>query len=409
MLERQRDKLRRLLAALIAANVFYGRKLVQTGINEPTEDAFRRLPPTTKHELLADQEVSPPYGTNLTYPLERYVRLHQTSGTKGTPLRWLDTQESWDWMLGCWRRIFALTGVKPGDRLFFPFSFGPFLGFWTAFEAATRLGCLCIAAGGMSTKARLRLLVDNEARVMLCTPTYALHLAEAAAQEGIAIRGALNTIIVAGEPGGSIPATRERIEEAWGARLFDHSGMTEVGPMTIGCVNRRGCLHVLEEDYLAETLDPNSLQPTPEGEIGELCVTNLGRIASPVLRYRTGDLVRVSTQPCPCGLPYLTLEGGILGRVDDMIAIRGNNFFPSALENVLRRFPEIGEYQVRVDTSSPLAELRVEIETSGHDEALPARVRQTIRDELFFRADVTLATPGSLPRYEMKAKRVIVQ
>lgn len=410
LLRGQQARLARLIDLVIPANRFLTEKMTRAGLSltDLKNQGFQRLPPTTKQELVADQEHAPPYGTNLTFPLENYTRLHQTSGTHGKPLRWLDTPESWDWMLGCWRQIFAIVGVKKGDRLFFPFSFGPFLGFWTAFEAAGRLGCLCLAAGGMSSAARLRMLLENQASVMLCTPTYALHLAQVAQEEKVAIKGCLDKVIVAGEPGGSIPATRQLIEEAWGARLFDHSGMTEAGPMTIECPLRPGSLHVLEEDYLVEVMDPATGEAGAIGAVGELWVTNLGRLGSPLLRYRTGDLVRPVASPCPCGLPYAALEGGILGRTDDMIAIRGNNFYPSALENVLRRFAEVVEYRVRVDKTSPLAELRLEVEATPEcGGGLVEKVVRAIRDELFFRAEVTLVSPGTLPRFEMKARRVI--
>ncbi len=366
---------------------------------------LERLPLTTKDELIADQERQPPYGTNLTEPREAYTRLHQTSGTKGKPLRWLDTPESWECMLGCWRQVYALAGVGRGDRVFFPFSFGPFLGFWTAFDAATSIGCLAIPAGGLSTGARLNLLFENEATVICCTPTYALHLAQAARDANIDLpgRSKVRTLIVAGEPGGSIPATRARIEDAWHARVIDHTGLTEVGPLATECRERPGELDVLEGDFIVEIRDPATLAPTAEGEIGELIVTNLGRRARPLIRYRTGDLVR----PHWPAEGFLRLMGGVLGRVDDMIPLRGNNFYPSSLEAVLRRFSEVVEYQVEVDTSSPLAELRIDVEPSANvGEGLAERIVRAIRDELLFRAEVTLVAAGQLPRFEMKALRV---
>jgi phenylacetate-CoA ligase len=366
---------------------------------------LQRLPTTTKAELIADQEREPPYGTNLTEERSAYVRFHQTSGTKAKPLRWLDTAQSWDWLCGCWRQIFAAAGVRKGDRVFFPFSFGPFLGFWTAFDAAGSIGCLAIPAGGLSTGARLNLLIESQATAVCCTPTYALHLAAAAREANIdlAAQSQARTIIVAGEPGGSIPATRTRIEHAWNARVIDHSGLTEVGPMATEFVDRPGALEVLENDFIAEVRDPDSLSPTQSGEIGELIVTNLGRGASPLIRYRTGDLVR-PTWPME---GFLRLEGGVLGRVDDMIPIRGNNFYPSSLEAVLRKFPEVMEYQVEVDTTSPLAELRIDVEpTLAAAAGLEKRIAAAVRDELFFRAEVTIVEPKSLPRFEMKAMRV---
>src|SRR5262249_11534361 len=186
--------------------------------DQRTAHDLQRLPLTTKSEILADQAAQPPHGTNLTCDLGRYSRLHQTSGTTGTPLRWLDTPESWDLILENWRQLFGLMGLRRDDRLFFPFSFGPFLGFWAAFEGANRLGNLCLAAGGMSSAARLRLLMENQATVVCCTPTYALRLAEVAAEQKIELSsGLVRAVLVAGEPGGNIPATRRRIETAWGA------------------------------------------------------------------------------------------------------------------------------------------------------------------------------------------------
>lgn len=405
---RQTERVGELIAELWRRNRFWQSKWRAAGLDPfviRSLDDFRRLPLTTKAELIADQEREPPYGTNLTEERSEYVRFHQTSGTKGRPLRWLDTAQSWDWLCGCWRQIFAAAGVDQGDRVFFPFSFGPFLGFWSAFDAATSIGCLAIPAGGLSTGARLALLLESQATALCCTPTYALHLAQTASESGIDLnpRSQVHTIIVAGEPGGSIPATRLRIEDAWNARVIDHTGLTEVGPLATEFRDRPGFLGVLESDFIAEIRDPATMEPTKPGEVGELIVTNLGRGGSPLIRYRTGDLVR----PIWPASGFLQLQGGVLGRVDDMIPIRGNNFYPSSLEAVLRKFPEIVEYQVEVDTTSPLAELRISVEaTPGSSRELPKRIAAAVRDELFFRAEVALVASGSLPRFEMKAMRV---
>lgn len=408
----QQKRLQHLLGNIFPGNRFFARKFADAGLNPAALHNFAnwpQVPLTTKAELLADQENNPPYGQVLTYPLEHYCRLHQTSGSTGRPLRWLDTRENWEWMLGCWAQIFRFAGITAADRLFFAFSFGPFLGFWTAFEAANRLGCLCLPGGGLSSVARLRLLLDNQATVLLCTPTYALRLAEVAREQGISLAkpgNEVRALIVAGEPGGSIPATRARIEEAWQARVFDHAGLTEVGPLAIECREQPGGLHILEADYWAEVIDPETGQPVSPGEVGELVVTNLGRWGSPLLRYRTGDLVRVDPKPCSCGRTFRRLDGGILGRTDDMIHLRGNNFYPSALEGVIRRFTEVAEFRVEIDQSGPLANLRIEVELVGPPDNLAERIGQAIHDELLFRADVVAVPPGSLPRFEMKAKRV---
>lgn len=413
--ELQCERLRAMLAEMLPRNLFYAEKFAAAGVTAASVHALAdlpRLPFTTKTELVADQEAHPPYGRDLTYPLTDYRRMHQTSGTSGRPLRWLDTVDSWDWLLDCWDTIFRVVGVRREDRLFFPFSFGPFLGFWTAFDAAARQGNLCLPGGGMSSKARLRFLLENEVTGVLCTPTYALHLAETARAEKIDLAAsAVRYLIVAGEPGGSIPATRIHIESAWGARLFDHNGLTEVGAVGIECVENPAGLHLLETEYIVEVIDPATAQPVGPEQVGELALTNLGRWGSPLIRYRTGDLVRVDSKPCPCGRTFARLEGGILGRCDDMIHLRGNNLYPSALEAVIRRFPEVAEYRVEVDQSSPLALLRVQVEPAevraGVD--LAERIRRAIRDELLFRAEVTEVAPGSLPRFEMKARRVEIR
>ena len=393
-----------------AKNPFYGRKL--GGLQfDASSDPLDRLPFTTRAELEADQAANPPYGTNLTYPVGTYSRYCQTSGTGGRPMRWLDTPQSWDWVIRCWGIIFRAAGVGPGDRLMFPFSFGPFLGFWGAFDSSVAHGFLSIPAGGMSTIARLRMALDNQVTVICCTPTYALRMAEVARQEGIDLAGSkVRAIIVAGEPGGSIPGTRRAIETAWGARVFDHTGMTEIGPMSFECEPAPLGVHVIESEYIAEVIDPRTLQSLPEGEVGELVLTNLGRRGSPLVRYRTGDQVRLTRGRCKCGRCFARLEMGILGRVDEMFIVRGNNVFPTAVEAVVRRFPEVAEFRLTVMENGALTEARLEIEPAGEiasPAALCKRIARQVQASLSFRADVQAVPPGSLPRFEMKARRFV--
>jgi phenylacetate-CoA ligase len=398
------DPLRELLSRVLPSNRFYAAKFA--GI-DPRHAELSQLPFTTKAELIADQQANPPYGTALTFERSRYSRMHQTSGTTtGQPLRWLDTPESWNWMLGCWRRIFTLVGLRRDDRLFFPFSFGPFLGFWTAFESAVREGYFCLPGGSMSSSARLRFLLDHSATVVFCTPTYALHLAEVAARDRIPLaQSPVRLLIVAGEPGGNISVTRARIEKSWGARVIDHSGMTEIGPVAVEPIDRPGGLLVLDDFYLAEAIDPPSGKPAAAGELGELVLTNLGRTGSPLIRYRTGDLVRAEIGPGN----RCWLAGGILGRVDDMIHLRGNNVYPAAVEAIIRRCPEVAEYRLLMDETAALADLRIEIECvpSADPSIVVDRISKALRDELLFRAEVTSVPSGSLPRFEMKAQRLV--
>lgn len=413
--DRQLAALRALLGLLLRQNAFYGPRLRDAGLDEKVAslDVFReRMPFTTKAELVDDQLRHAPYGSNLSYPLASYTRLHQTSGTSGQPLRWLDTPESWEWMVDAWTRVFAHCEVGPGDRVFFPFSFGPFLGFWTAFEAAGKRGALALPGGGLSTLARLRMLLDNEATVLCCTPTYALRLAESAAGEGfdLAAHSPVRKVIVAGEPGGGVAGVRQRLMQAWGgAEILDHHGMTEVGPVSYP--NRRlpGILHIIEDHYLAEILDRETLMPVGPGEIGELVLTTLGRAGSPLLRYRTGDLVRRARHTAAeLGSPDLALDGGILARSDDMVVVRGVNLYPSAVDQVVRALPDIAEYQVELYQDRAMTEVRLRVEPMPNVDD-PVRLAQRLEDALRtafqLRIPVDLAPPDSLPRFELKARR----
>lgn len=401
----QRGKLEAMLKVVCATNPFYRAKLE----GESIED----FPFTTRAELERDQLDHPPYGTNLTYPLDRYCRYHQTSGSGGRPMRWLDTDGSWNWFKRLWAVIYSAAGVTPRDRIIFPFSFGPFVGFWAAFDGGVALGNICIPAGGLSTVARLRMMLDNDATVVCCTPTYALRMAEVARENGLdLVNSKVRALIVAGEAGGSIPEVRAAIESAWGARVFDHTGMTEIGALSFECHENRGTgVHVIESEFIAEVIDPNTLKPVAEGETGELVLTNLGRWGSPLIRYRTGDLVRMTRGQCACGRWFARLDGGILGRIDDMFIVRGNNVFPTAVEAVVRRFPEVAEFRCEVTNAGSLAQVRLEIEPQpgvADGMELCGRVGRAMQGALSFRPDVVAVPIGTLPRFEMKASRFVM-
>lgn len=421
----QSRRLSALLDAIRADNAFYAGRLPTDlpglGPEPDLPAAIRSIPLTTRADIERDQREHPPYGSNLTYPLERYTRMHQTSGSTGTPVRWLDTPESWTWWKRCWDTVYAAAGVTSADRLVFPFSFGPFIGFWSAFEAAVDRGCLVLPAGGMSTSARLRYILDNRVTVVCCTPTYALHMADTAGRERIDLGGGgVRLLIVAGEPGGGVPATRARIETAWGARLIDHAGMTEVGAWGFEPIEAPAVMHVNEAEFIAEVIDPQTLQPVPDGEQGELVLTNLGRLGSPLIRYRTGDLVRLTraapgerdgARETPWWSACARLAGGILGRADELLFVRGNNVFPAAIEGILRTFEQVVEFRLAVERANGLSDLLIEIEpraeTTGRAaDTLAGAVTAAIRDRLHFRPIVRVVPVGTLPRFEMKARRV---
>jgi phenylacetate-CoA ligase len=407
----QRRKLGAMLARLRADNAFYRRKFEGIAFDAARDD-LGILPLTTRAELEQDQADHPPFGSDLTCPVTDYVRLCQTSGSSGgRPMRWLDTPQGWDWCKRCWSIVYTAAGVTRSDRLFFPFSFGPFLGFWSGFDAAGLLGALAIPGGGMSTTARLRLILDLGVTVVCCTPTYAQRMAEVAEHEKLDIASsAVRLMIVAGEPGGSVPEIRSRIESAWSARVFDHSGMTEIGPLGFECPDHPGSVHLIESECIAEAIDPQTLRPMPDGEVGELVITNLGRTGSPVVRYRTGDQVRFTRDRCSCGRSFALARGGILGRTDDMICVRGINVFPSALEAIIGRIRHVAEFRIEAYDLGSLTQLAVDIEpvpVAANDPGLAFRVEQVIQDTLSLRAEVRLVPPGTLPRFEMKARRFI--
>ena len=398
----QLEKLRALLAEMIPGNRFQAARLAAAGVDAGVASLAEfaaRMPFTTKAELVADQAANPPHGSNLTFPIERYSRFCQTSGTTAQPLVILDTAESWEWLLGNWAHIYRAAGLVAGDRIYFAFSFGPFLGFWTAFEAAAKLGFLCLPGGGLGSAARLRALIEQRATVLCCTPTYALHLAEVAGAERIDLaKSAVRKIIVAGEPGGSVPEVRAKIGAAWnGARVIDHYGMTEVGPVAFQDADSEGVLRVIEDSYFAEVIEPGSGTAVAPGEVGELVLTTLGRTACPLLRYRTGDLVRRIA-----GEPGFALEGGIIGRADDMVVVRGVNLYPSAVDAVVRAVPGIVEYRVEVSRRGALTEVALKIE--GED-AAAAELAAALMSAFSLRIPVTRVARGTLPRFEMKAQR----
>ena len=403
----QLKKFQLMLERVLATNTFYQDKLKQAGITEfqdiRTLEDLQKLPFTVKKELSANQAAHPPYGTNMTFPRKEYTRIHQTSGTTGEPLRCLDTDESWKWWAHCWGAVYKAAGVTAEDRVFFAFSFGPFIGFWSAYAGAQLVGALAIPGGGMSSLQRVRAILVNDVSILVCTPTYAMHLAEVAEQEGIDLKKSnVRITIHAGEPGASLPAAKQRIEKAWGAKCYDHAGATEIGAWGYECQAQAG-VHLNEGEFICEVVDPVSGKPAQEGE---LILTNLGRSGMPVIRYRTGDQVKLQTTPCECGRAFYRLEGGVIGRVDDALIIRGINVFPSAIENIIRGFSEIGEFSVNIYRKGELDEMEIRVEVNdGDPESVSAAVESSIRNGLGLRIEAKSVALGTLPRFDLKAKR----
>ncbi|HEY6945993.1 MAG TPA: AMP-binding protein [Candidatus Acidoferrum sp.] len=409
--EVQWQKLQELLRVVLGSNRFYRKKLSEAGFAPEDLKSLSdlgRLPFTEKPELVQAQDEAPPFGTNATFPAEAYSRVHQTSGTTGAPLRVVDTPESWEWWGRCWGHVLRGAGVTNNDRVFLPFSFGPFIGFWAAVEGARQLGAMMIPGGGWDSLQRLHMMRDLGATVICCTPTYALRLAEVARVQEFDLRSIpVRALIHAGEPGANIAQTKARIEAAWNAKCFDHAGASEVGAHSFECEVQPGGIHLIESEFIFEVIDPKTGNEMQPGDTGELVITNLGRPGFPVIRYRTGDLARLNVSPCACGRTFARFDGGLLGRVDDMVIIRGVNVYPTAIENVIRQFTSVDEFQITVKAQQEMHHLEVQIEVGSGNNAEQVRthVEQAIYRALSLRPAVTVAQPGTLARFEMKARR----
>ena len=402
--DQQLARLNQLLERILPENQFYKRHLNDVELPLKSLDDMSTLPFTFKDQLY-DENSAGNFATNLTYDVSKYSRFHRTSGTRGRPLVVLDTNDDWRWWIDTWQFVLDSAEIKTEDRLLMAFSFGPFIGFWSAFDAAVARGALAIPSGGLSTLARLEMIQSTNANVLFCTPSYALHMSEVAAENQIKVGNLpIDRIIVAGEPGGSIPEIKNQIESTWQARVIDHSGASEVGPWGFSDPMHRG-LYVNESEFIAEFLSIDHGEPAGEGELSELVLTNLGRYGCPIIRYRTGDLVRPSwndDQSCN----FVLLQNGVLGRTDDMLIVRGVNIFPSSIERILRSFPEVVEFRMTASKQGQMDQLKIEIEDRLEQ---PDRVANELQVRLGLRVEIQCVPIGSLPRFDLKGKRFIDQ
>ncbi len=398
----QLNKFNRLLGQILPDNAFYRTRLSRHKKQLECLDQLEQFPYTFKEDLL-ESTANHRFAANMTWDADRYVRMHRTSGTRGRPLIVMDTETDWQWWIDCWQYVLDAGGITEKDRVLMAFSFGPFIGFWSAHDAVIHRGSLVVATGGMSTVARIDLMQTIGATAVFCTPGYALHMAEVAEENQTNIAGLpVEKIMVAGEPGGSIPDVRNRIENAWQAQVIDHAGASEVGAWGFADAQGKG-IYVNEAEFIAEFISVESGAPAGEGDLSELVLTTLGRSGSPVIRYRTGDLVRPSwNNPDSCR--FVFLDGGVIGRVDDMLIVRGVNIFPSSIEQILRSFPEIVEYRMIASKHSEMDSLRIEIEDRLEK---PQRVEKELEMRLGLRVQVECVAIGSLPRFELKGQRFI--
>lgn len=416
----QHVKLKRLCEWAYANSAFHRRRWDAAAFHPDqlrTVDDIERIPFMTRAEWMEAQAEAPPFGPLLAVPPEYAVRYHTTSGTTGrTPLRVLDGTKDWEWISEMWAYGLWGFGLRPDDVVLFAFSYGTFIGFWGAHYACEKIGCLVLSTGSATTESRVKSIVDMGVTTVCSTPTYALRLWQAAAEMGIDLArdSRVNKVIVSGEPAGSIPAVKRQLESAWGAKVGDTAGMTEIGTIMIfECSRQPGGTHIIEDNFIEETLVYDSDRRVPYGERAERVVTSFGRGFIPLIRYRTNDLVvKVPHASCGCGRTGDIYQGGIQGRWDDMKLVRGTNVYPRAVESIVRECAAVDEFQILLTREGVVDEICVLVELKpgreDHWAALCARLHVDLADaHEGLRFKVEQAPPNSLPRFELKAKRLV--
>jgi phenylacetate-CoA ligase len=398
---------------------FYRSLMIRHGITpeciRTLEDFYKRFPITRRDDLDRDQLDNPPFGTRLALPLENALRYHTTSGTTGKPpVKAFDTERDWIWGADCWATSLYNFGVRPDDTVMVAFGYGSFIGFWGAHYAFEKIGCRVHPTGGMDTKTRIQMILDPGVTVLCCTPSYALRILHVAKEEGVdlAKESKINKIVVAGEPGASIPSTRAIIERGFDAQMGDFMGTTETaGIIAATCSKLSAGLHINEDRFLIQVIDPQSLESVGYGNRGMMVVTPLVKEAMPLLRYATNDIVILDpADRCSCGRTLDLFQGGILGRYDDMVKVRGVQLTPQMVEEIVRGFPEVEEFFTTVEDRDGLDSLSIKFElrkdaTPHLAQAVSLKIKEEFKRKIGLTPEVELAPWNSLPRFELKARR----
>ena len=377
-------------------------------------DDIRRVPKVEKHMMRDIQRKPPfPYGDALCVPLEEVTEFRQTSGTTGQPVYQPDTWQDWEWWAECWAFILWAQGYRPRDRVFIPFGYNVFVAFWAAHYAAEKLGCEVVPGGVLDTQARILKIQELKATALMATPTYVLGMADTAKSKmGIdpADLG-IRRITCAGEPGASIPSTKNRMETAWNAKVYDHAGATEIGAWSYECQNQSGGMHVNEAFFLVEIedLDTGEIIEEP-GKRGKMIITALDRIAQPCVRFDAKDIIEWDSAPCSCGRTFRIIKGGVVGRADDITKVKGVLLAPSAIEEVVRGIDGLAdEYEVVVDKLGDVDRIKLKVELMPGKEDQSKKIESRLKDQLRLKTNlgyrIEFYDYGKLPRYDVKAKR----
>lgn len=418
--ELQLKKFQRLVRWAYERSPFYRRLYDQAGMSPGDIRSFADIARTPKMEkqMMRDiQGIDPyPYGDMLCVPLDEVSTYRQTSGTTGQPVYQADSWQDWEWWSEAWASLLYAQGYRKSDRVFLPFGYNVFVAFWAGHYGAEKLGCEVVPGGVLNTEARLLKMQELRTTALMATPTYVLNMAEVARTrlgldpaEDLHVR----RITCAGEPGANIPATKQRMEEAWGAKVYDHIGATEIGAWSFECLEQPGGLHVNEGLFLVQIEDLESGELIEEPGIpGKMIVTALDRFAQPCIRFDSKDIIQWHEQACPCGRTYRLIKGGVIGRADDITKVKGVLLAPTAIEDVVRSIPELGdEYEVLVTKQGDADHIALTVEL--HPEA--GSSRKDVQAELVSRLrlktnlgyDLRFVPFGTLKRSEQKARRFI--
>ena len=354
-----------------------------------------------------------PYGDALCVPLEEVTEFRQTSGTTGQPVYQPDTWQDWEWWAECWSFILWAQGYRPTDRVFIPFGYNVFVAFWAGHYGAEKLGCEVVPGGVLDTKARILKIQELQATAMMATPTYVLGMADTARNKmGIdPTTLSINKITCAGEPGAGIPSTKKRIEEAWGAKVFDHAGATEIGAWSFECADQPHGMHVNEGFFLVEIEDLETGKIIEEpGKRGKMIITALDRQAQPCVRFDSKDIIEWDADPCSCGRTFRLIKGGVVGRSDDITKVKGVLLAPSAIEEVVRSIDGLGdEFEVVVDKVGDVDRIALKVElmpgAENRKNDIEGRLVDQLRIKTNLRYNLSFHDYETLPRYEVKAKR----
>jgi phenylacetate-CoA ligase len=398
---------------------FYRRMWQEAGVSPDTLralDDLAKFPVVQKADLRAAQAQHPPFGDYLCIEPSQVARIHGTSGTTGRPTVFGMGADDWERIGEAHARILWGAGIRPGDRVMICSFFSLYLGSWGALKGVERLGATAFPFGAGvpgQTLMGVQWARDLKPTAFYSTPSYALHFADTARKEGIDPRSfGIRILFFSGEPGAGIPSTRKQIEDAYGGICVDMGSMAEVTPwMTDGECSRRTGMHLWQDIVYTQVCDPKTYRPVPYGQEGTPVYTHLERTSQPMIRLVSGDLALWTDEPCPCGRTYPRLPRGIYGRIDDMFIVRGENIYPSAIEEALRAVPGFGgEFRIIVSRKERMDELLVQVEYAAEVKdvrALENHFRERLQAKCGVRPRLELLPQGTLPRTEFKARRVI--